>query len=150
MSGVSKILPQRTRRMYVTTLLLFVICYLLCFRPHRAASSGRSDMCYDLIVICYLLFVMIVPATHGNARPVEREKCFTVFCDFTAIARRFHRNRAAIVCQSPFPMFHAACRLVTPTRGNDGSKLAIVCKSISCAKVTGILTPLLAGYDFIS
>ena len=132
----------------VTTLLLFVICYD-CARkglPRR----GRSDMCYDLIVICYLLFVMIVPATHGNARPVEREKCFTVFCDFTAIARRFHRNRAAIVCQSPFPMFHAACRLVTPTRGNDGSKLAIVCKSISCAKVTGILTPLLGGYDFIS
>ena len=82
--------------------------------------------------------------------PVEGEKCFTVICDSTAIAGRFNRNRAAIVCQSPFPMFHAACRLVTPTRGNDGSKLAIVCKSISCAKVTGILTPLLAGYDFIS
>ena len=101
--------------------LLFVICYD-CARkglPRR----GRSDMCYDLIVICYLLFVMIVPATHGNARPVEREKCFTVFCDFTAIARRFHRNRAAIVCQSPFPMFHAACRLITPTRGNEGASL---------------------------
>ena len=81
---------------------------------------------------------------------VEGEKYFTVFCDSTAIARRFRRNRAAIVCQLPFPMFHAACRLVTPTRGNDGSTIAIVCKSISCAKVTDILTPLLAGYDFIS
>ena len=126
--------------------LLFVICYD-CARkglPRR----GRSDMWYDLIVICYLL--CLCPSRTAMRTLVEGEKCFTVVCDSTAIAGRFHRNPAAIVCQSPFPMFHAACRLVTPTRGNDGSKLAIVCKSISCAKVTGILTPLLAGYDFIS
>ena len=82
--------------------------------------------------------------------PVEGEKCFTVICDSTAIARRFHRNRAAIVCQPPFPMFHAPCRFIPPTPGTDGSKIATDCKSISCAKLTGILPPLLAGYDFIS
>ncbi len=81
---------------------------------------------------------------------IEGEKCFTVFCDSTAIARRFHRNCAAIVCQSPFPMFHAACRLVTLTPETDGRTIATACKSISCAKVTGILTPLLAGCVFIS
>ncbi len=81
---------------------------------------------------------------------VEGEKYFTVFCDSTAIARRFRRNRAAIVCQLQFPMFHTACASFPPTPGTDGSKLSIVCKSISCAKVTGILTPLLGGYDFIS
>ena len=57
---------------------LIVICYLLCFRPYRAASSGRADMCYDLIVICYLLFVMIAPAQGclvGAHRHVLRPYC---------------------------------------------------------------------------
>ena len=118
----AKGLPRRGDQTCVTTLLLFVICYLLWLCPSRTAMRALA----------------------------EGEKCFTAICDSTAMARRFHRNRAAIVCQSPFPMFHAACRLIPPTPGTDGSKLAIVCKSISCAKVTGILTPLLAGYDFIS
>ena len=67
LSVVSKILSQRTRRMYVTTLLLFVICYA---SPAKGLPRrGRSDMCYDLIVICYLLFVMIVPSRTANDRP---------------------------------------------------------------------------------
>ena len=66
LSGVSKNLPQRTAACMLRPYcyLLFVICYD-CARtglPRR----GRTDMCYDLIVICYLLFVMIA---HGNARP---------------------------------------------------------------------------------
>ena len=70
---------------------------------------------------------------------------------------RFHRNREAIPPQSRHHRMSIAVSDVSrgvPARyshvGNDGSKLTIVCKSISCAKVTGILTPLLAGYDFIS
>ena len=128
--------------------LLFVICYD-CAR--KGCLVGGDQTCVTtllLVVICYLLW--LCPSRTANVRPCEGEKCFTAFCDSTAIARRFRCNRTAIVCQLPFPMFHAACRLVTPTRGNDGNKLAIVCKSISCAKVTGILTPLLAGYDLIS
>ena len=60
--NVQKILPQRSRRMYFTTLLLVVSCQLLGLRPHRVASSGRTDMCYDLIVSCQLLVVRIAPA----------------------------------------------------------------------------------------
>ena len=60
LSVVSKILSQRTRRMYVTTLLLFVICYLLWLRPQRTASSGASW--HVLRPYCYLLFVMIAHA----------------------------------------------------------------------------------------
>ena len=66
--NVQKFLPQRTRRMYVPTLLLLVTCYLLPLivkiAPAQAASSGRADMCYDLIVTCYLLplIVKIAPA----------------------------------------------------------------------------------------
>jgi len=48
LSGFSKILPQTGRRMYVTTLLLLVTCYLLPLivknAPAQAASSGRTDM----------------------------------------------------------------------------------------------------------
>ena len=43
---------------------------------------------------------------------VEGEKCFTAVCDSTAIAGRLHCNRPAIPYQSPFSMFHAACRLI--------------------------------------
>ena len=62
LSGVSKNLPQRTAACMLRPYcyLLFVICYD-CARtglPRR----GRTDMCYDLIVICYLLFVMIAHA----------------------------------------------------------------------------------------
>ena len=135
--------------MYIIYLYIIYILFISLFR--RFKNSSQTDpphVCYDLIVICYLL--CLCPSRTAMRTLVEGEKCFTVVCDSTAIARRFHRNPAAIVCHSPFPMFHAACRLVTPTPGTDGSKLAIVCKSISCAKVTGILTPLLAGCVFIS
>ena len=143
-------LPRRGEQTCVTTLLLFVICYLLWLCPYRAASSGRTDMCYDLIVICYLLFVMIVPSRTANVRPCWRRKMFHGVL-------RFHRNREAIPPQSRLHRMPIAVsdvsRTVPPHSshvGNDGSKLTIVCKSISCAKVTGILTPLLAGYDLIS
>ena len=55
---------------------LIVICYLLfvMIAPALAPSSGRADMCYDLIVICYLLFVMIVPAAQGKCPPLLKEK----------------------------------------------------------------------------
>ena len=61
--NVQKFLPQRTRRMYVPTLLLLVTCYLLPLivkiAPAQAASSGRTDMWNDLIVTCYLLLVTL-------------------------------------------------------------------------------------------
>ena len=70
---------------------------------------------------------------------------------------RFHRNREAIPPQSHrhrMPIAVSDVSRGVPAcyshAGNDGSKLSIVCKSISCAKVTGISTPLLAGYDLIS
>ena len=63
LSGFSKNLPQTGRRMYVTTLLLLVTCYLLPLivkiAPAQAASSGRADMWNDLIVTCYLLLVTL-------------------------------------------------------------------------------------------
>ena len=44
--NVQKFLPQRTRRMYVPTLLLLVTCYLLPLivkiAPAQAASSGAN------------------------------------------------------------------------------------------------------------
>ena len=72
LSGVSKILSKRTRRMYVTTLLLFVICYLLWLRPQRAASVGASRRV--LRPYCYLLFVMIEPAAQGKCAPLLKEQ----------------------------------------------------------------------------
>ena len=36
---------------------LIVICYLL-FVIFGGGVFGRANMCYDLIVICYLLFVI--------------------------------------------------------------------------------------------
>ena len=102
--------------------LLFVICYD-CARK-GLPPSGRADVCYDLIVICYLLFVMIEPAKGclrrgeqtcvttlllfvicydwarraGQMRAlVEGAKCFTVICDSTVIAGRLHCNRPAIL-----------------------------------------------------
>ena len=117
--------------------LLFVICYD-CARK-GLPPSGRADVCYDLIVICYLLFVMIEPAKGclrrgeqtcvttlllfvicydwarraGQMRAlVEGAKCFTVICDSTVIAGRLHCNRPAIPYQSSVSMFHAAWRLI--------------------------------------
>jgi hypothetical protein len=54
---------------------LIVICYLLfvMIAPALAPSSGRADMCYDLIVICYLLFVMIAPPRTAMRALVEGE-----------------------------------------------------------------------------
>ena len=40
---------------------LIVICYLL-FVIFGGGVFGRANMCYDLIVICYLLFVIFVGA----------------------------------------------------------------------------------------
>ncbi len=100
--------------------------YISCPAFQKFFPNGPPHVCYDLIVTCYLLplivkivpaqgclvgseqtcvptlllFVMIAPAAHGNARPCEGEKCFTVFaiqpqsqavCN--AIDPRFHINR---------------------------------------------------------
>ena len=40
---------------------LIVICYLL-FVIFGGGEFGRQNMCYDLIVICYLLFVIFAGA----------------------------------------------------------------------------------------
>ena len=47
-------------------------------------------MCYDLIVICYLLFVMIA---HGKCAPLLKEKMFHG-------GLRFNRNRRPFALQS--------------------------------------------------
>ena len=99
--------------MYVTTLLLFVICYLLWLRPQRAASVGASRRV--LRPYCYLLFVICYDWARraGQMRAlVEGAKCFTVICDSTVIAGRLHCNRPAIPYQSSVSMFHAAWRLI--------------------------------------
>ena len=67
--NVQKILSQRTRRMYVPTLLLLVTCYLLPLivriAPAQGCLVGGEQTCGTTL----LLVVRIVPATHGNARP---------------------------------------------------------------------------------
>ena len=67
--NVQKILSQRTRRMYVPTLLLLVTCYLLPLivkiAPAQSCLVGGEQTCGTTL----LLVVRIVPATHGNARP---------------------------------------------------------------------------------
>ena len=58
-------------------------------------------MCYDLIVSCYLLFVMIVPVAHGKNAPLLKEKNVSRWFAIppqsqavcTTIAPRFHINR---------------------------------------------------------
>ena len=62
LSGFSKILPQTGRRMYVTTLLLLVTCYLLPLIVKIAPAQGclvgasrhvERPYCYLLLVTCY-------------------------------------------------------------------------------------------------
>ena len=54
-TGFSKILPQTGRRMYVTTLLLLVTCYLLPLivkiAPAQAASSGEQTCVTTLLLV---------------------------------------------------------------------------------------------------
>ena len=116
LSGVSKNLPQRTAACMLRPYcyLLFVMiahaqgclagasihvlrpyCYLLfviCYDCARTGlpRRGRTDMCYDLIVICYLLFVMIA---HGKCAPLLKEKMFHG-------GLRFNRNRRPFALQS--------------------------------------------------
>ena len=126
--------------MYIIYLYIIYILFISLFR--RFKNSSQTDpphVCYDLIVICYLLFVMIAPAKGclrrgeqtcvttlllfvicydwarraGQMRAlVEGAKCFTVICDSTVIAGRLHCNRPAIPYQSSVSMFHAAWRLI--------------------------------------
>jgi len=142
LSGFSKNLPQTGRRMYVTTLLLFVICYFVMIAPAKGCLRRGEQTCVTtllLFVICYLLWLCpqraaSVGANRHVLRPycyllfvicydcarragqmsalVEGEKCFTVICDSTAIAGRLHCNRPAIPYQSSVSMFHAAWRLI--------------------------------------
>ena len=59
--NVQKFLPQRTRRMYVPTLLLLVTCYLLPLivkiAPAQSASSGANR--HVERPYCYLLLVTL-------------------------------------------------------------------------------------------
>ena len=96
--------------------LLFVICYD-CARtglPRRGDQTCGTTLL--LFVICYLLW--LCPSRRAKMRAlVEGEKCFTVVCDSTAIAGRLHCNRLAIPYQSSVPMFHAAWRLILVMQG---------------------------------
>ena len=67
--NVQKFLPQRTRRMYVPTLLLLVTCYLLPLIVKIALAQGCLVGGEQTCGTTLLLVVRIVPATHGNARP---------------------------------------------------------------------------------
>ena len=90
---------------------MYIIYLYLLFNVQKFFPNGPAACMFR--PYCYLLplIVKIAPA-QGKCAPLLKGKMFHGFCDSTAIARRFHRNRAAIVCQSPFSMFHAACRLI--------------------------------------
>ena len=62
--------------------IIYIIYLYLLSNVQKFFFNGLPHVCYDLIVICYLLFVMIAPAQGrlvGASMHVLRPYCYLLF-----------------------------------------------------------------------